>query len=208
MAGEISAGDLHTFYAVAGDVLGRLGYERGVADARRSTWLGALRTRVGEARRRGDLTDQPVDLRQAGMPRLDRPVEPTIASRGVMERVQDLLDRLVAVFGAGDATALESMLIDSALLRRVAPGLDEGGRDDLARGRFLAEMADVARHRTLDVLSEVVPGVPLSTVVLRAETMDGMAEWDTLVVGVRDDRIDRITWYQPDRRSRTAASSA
>lgn len=206
---ELTARDLMTFDEVAGDLLVTLGYDRGDAmtPPRRSVGVLAVRDWVTRARRRPDPVEVPVNLQQAGVPPLDRPFEPPAASLGSMERLQDLLDRIVAAFGEGDTQGLEAVLTDSALLRRVAPDLDQGGRHDAARRGFLDAMAETARHRTLGAVNDVVPGLPLSVVVLRAETADGSIEWDTLVIGVRDDRVDRIIWYRPRPRSDGTAPS-
>jgi hypothetical protein len=196
---ELSALDQRTFDRVAGSMLESLSYERVPPPALAGDLLASARSvaRAGArsiaraARRRAG--DEP----GAGGVSLDQPTQHPRRSVARMEQIQQLLDLILAAFNDGNATALGELLARDAFVREVRDGSSEEGRDGASHDAFLDAVSDAAVGRGPQRIGDVHVGDPLAAMVVGYDDGAGELELHTLVVTLKGDLIDRVTWYRP-----------
>jgi hypothetical protein len=181
---KISATDLSALMKVAGGTLERLGYlapESVTMSAR-----GAVTAPLPEppARRlRGRLRSRDRGHRAR-----------TDVSQ--ITDIQRTLDRIAAALVGRRAHELNQSLVESVLVRVVAPDGDWKGRGVAAWARLSEETRNDPALDGRQVFGDLHPGVPTSTAVMKFAAPDGSLHLRILAVTLEEGRVARLTYYR------------
>jgi len=191
--GSFTEEDLWAFEAVAGNLLGELGYAPGSARPREAA-RGPIRA--------------PAQPRLAN--RLRSAAKSMIRGRGARPSVgvatatlvQSVVDGFLARIADRHFEEAASMLRPAAMVRIVGPKGDWRGRGEPARRRLVEALSADRALAGKQVRADIHPAVPLVTVFASYELPAGGNEHRVLVVGADRAAVTHVTFYDPSPRSR------
>ena len=181
---KISATDLSALMKVAGGTLERLGYlapEFATMSAR-----GAVTA---------PLPEPPVRRLRGRLRGRDRAHRARTDVSQITD-IQRTLDRIAAAVVGRRPNELNESLVESVLVRVVAPHGDWKGRGAAAWARLTEETRNDQALDGRQVFGDLHPGVPTSTAVMKFAAPDGSMHLRILAVTLEDGRVARLTYYR------------
>lgn len=193
--------DLAAFERSAGDLRAELGYER----ASSASWRRRLAADP-RLRRRGVRST----ARAHGLRRLPRRIRarlagPPPATGPSPSQRQVAVDRLLGALQSGEREAIEAGLSPDALITIVGRGGSTSMRGAPGRAALINAVRSDRAFRGRQVVGDVHPAVPTTSVVLSFEDDAGECFERVLAISLRGMLCERLTLYQLPLASRTSA---
>ncbi len=189
--GALRPRDLAAFERVAGDLRAELGYEP-------VSSLAWYRRRAAGPRRLAARSLSWADdgLRHAPRRLLARLAGPRPAPGPSPSQRQAAVDALLAALQAGEGDAIEAALSPDALITIVGREGSASMRGAPGRAALVDAVRSDSAFRGRQVIGDVHPAIPTTSVVLSFETEDGDRCERVLAISLRGMLCERLTLYQ------------
>lgn len=185
--------DLATFEHIAGDLRAELGYEPSSA----APWARRLAAHPRAHRLEGPAATRVCDgLRRARRGAVARLAGRRGAPGPSPSQRQAAVDRLLAALQAGEADAIEACLSPDALITIARAGGNVSMRGAPGRAALIDAVRSDPAFSGRQVIGDVHPAIPTTSVVLSFETEAGDRLERVLAVSLRGMLCERLALYQ------------